>query len=177
MRTSEQYDQYFQHRYRDRSAAFSNGVSSAFCRVIMAGAVSARHRRVLIDQNLKYFDAHNATTAIAVLEADPKARVIANTACALRHPRLEKLIALSFNSPGVRLPGEGDRLSRAIGTLQAMRYNNNYLVKTLEPLAARPENQLWIWRDGDPRNAYAALDSRPAPLQELEHHSLFPQSP
>lgn len=114
-------------------------------------------QRVLIDQNLKSYGAHNATTAIALLESDPEGVVIANQNCALEDRRIDKRIGLSFNSPESKFPGEGNRIRRAAGVLMAVIRNNRHLVKALSPVAARGEQMLWIWRDGDPRNCYAAM--------------------
>lgn len=124
---------------------------------ISAPAMPQGSRLVLIDQNLKGLSGHNATTALAILDADPDAEVVANTQCALEHPRIQKVLSVSFNSPAVRFPGGGSLLYRIWATLRAVCYNNRFLRRALDTTAARRERQIWIWRDGDARNAYAAL--------------------
>lgn len=111
---------------------------------------------VLIDQNLRGPGSHNETTALAFLEGDPSAVVIANCFCHLEHKRIEKLITYGYYKD-VPFPGEGAFWVRIFGTVRAIVKNNIHLWIRLRKRLKTLKQSVLLWRDGDPRNAYAAL--------------------
>jgi glycosyltransferase involved in cell wall biosynthesis len=112
---------------------------------------------VLIDQNLKSYGSHNATTAMAVLGADSLSKVIGNIDCSIGHPGIIKKIGLSFSSPEVRFPDLRIGPIRIWAIFLAILRNSRHLVQVLAEEAGATAGQMWLWRDADPRNAYAAF--------------------